>query len=84
MMYIRADQLSQEALHAAANSVPSAAPAEPAEQDGAPSLLQEFRWFLVENKKWWLLPLIVMFLLMGALLYLGGTAVAPFIYTIFG
>ena len=39
--------------------------------------------FLRENKKWWLLPLIVVLVLVGALIVLSTTAVAPFIYTLF-
>ena len=48
-----------------------------------PSLVAEFWAFLQENKKWWLLPLLVVFALVGTLLVLGGTAAAPFIYTLF-
>ena len=44
---------------------------------------QEFWIFLKENKKWWLLPIFLAFLLMGALLLAGGTGAAPFIYTLF-
>ena len=47
------------------------------------SLAAELWQFLKHNKKWWLLPLIVMLLLLGALVALGSTAVAPFIYTLF-
>ena len=43
----------------------------------------EFCIFLKENKKWWLLPILLAFLLMGALLLAGGTGAAPFIYTLF-
>ena len=43
----------------------------------------EFWIFLKENKKWWLLPILIAFLLMGALLLAGGTGAAPFIYTLF-
>jgi hypothetical protein len=39
--------------------------------------------FLRENRKWWLLPLIVVLVLVGALVVLSTTAVAPFIYTLF-
>ena len=39
--------------------------------------------FLRHNKKWWLTPIIVMLLVVGALVILGGTAAAPFIYTLF-
>lgn len=47
------------------------------------SLVGEFFSFLRHNKKWWLLPLIVVILGLGALVLLGGTAFAPFIYTLF-
>lgn len=47
------------------------------------SLPGEFWQFLIHNKKWWLLPIFVVFLLFGVLMLLGGTAAAPFIYTIF-
>ena len=40
--------------------------------------------FLRERKKWWLAPVIVMMLLVGAILiFAQGSALAPFIYTIF-
>jgi hypothetical protein len=40
--------------------------------------------FLKERKKFWLLPIIVILLLFGALIVLtSGTALAPFIYTLF-
>jgi competence protein ComGC len=42
------------------------------------------RWmFLRERKKWWLLPMIILLLLMGILILTSGSAVAPFIYTLF-
>ena len=47
------------------------------------SLLSEFGAFLKENKKWWLIPILVVFLLLGVLITLGGTSAAPFIYTLF-
>ncbi len=46
-------------------------------------LFGELLGFLRQNKKWWLVPVIVALLLIGALVVLGGTAVAPFIYTLF-
>ncbi len=46
-------------------------------------LVREFVDFLSHNKKWWLTPIILVLLLLGALIALGGSAVAPFIYTIF-
>ncbi len=39
--------------------------------------------FLLQNKKWWLTPIVAMLLLMGLLIALGSTAAAPFIYTLF-
>ena len=50
------------------------------EQD--PGLVAEFWDFLIHNKKWWLTPIIVVLLLMGVLVMLSGTPVAPFIYTL--
>jgi len=46
--------------------------------------LLEFLAFLRERKKYWLVPLLVMMALFGGLLvFAKGSAVAPFIYTIF-
>jgi len=39
--------------------------------------------FLLQNKKWWLIPILVSLLVLGALMLLSSTAVAPFIYTLF-
>ncbi len=48
------------------------------------SFLAELWSFMRVRKKFWLLPIIVMALLLGALVVLTqGSAVAPFIYTIF-
>jgi hypothetical protein len=48
------------------------------------SLLSEFWAFLRVRKKWWLLPIVVVMALVGALLiFAQGSALAPFIYTIF-
>jgi|TARA_B110000259_G_scaffold145729_1_gene164196 hypothetical protein len=46
--------------------------------------LKEFLEFLMERKKYWLLPIIIVLALFGILMVLSqGSAVAPFIYTIF-
>jgi hypothetical protein len=45
--------------------------------------LAEFLHFALHNKKWWLTPIIVVLLLVGVLAVLGGTGVAPFIYSLF-
>ena len=50
---------------------------------GRSSIVTEFWVFLKHNKKWWLLPILIMLLLLGALVLLGGTAIAPFIYPLF-
>ena len=47
------------------------------------NLFKEFWDFLRYNKKWWLLPIVSILLLLGALLLVSGTALAPFIYTLF-
>jgi len=44
----------------------------------------EFWKFLIVRKKYWLMPIIIVLLLFGGLIILSqGSAVAPFIYTIF-
>jgi len=46
--------------------------------------LKDLWGFLRERKKWWLMPVIVVLLFLGILLVFGsGSAVAPFIYTLF-
>lgn len=48
------------------------------------SLIRELWAFMRVRKKWWLLPLITVMLLVGMLLvFAQGSALAPFIYTIF-
>jgi len=46
--------------------------------------LKEFWQFLRVRKKYWLLPILIVLLIFGGLIILAqGSAVAPFIYTIF-
>jgi hypothetical protein len=48
------------------------------------SILAELFEFLGARKKFWLLPLLVLFLIFGGLFALSqGSVVAPFIYTLF-
>jgi hypothetical protein len=47
------------------------------------SFLSELWGFLKSNKKWWLIPIIVVFLILGLLILLSSTGLAPFIYTLF-
>lgn len=46
--------------------------------------LKDLWLFMKERKKFWLAPIIILLLLLGVLIVFGsGTAVAPFIYTLF-
>jgi hypothetical protein len=47
------------------------------------SLVGEFMHFVLENKKWWLIPILLSFALIGLLVVLSSTGAAPFIYTLF-
>jgi hypothetical protein len=48
------------------------------------SFLKELYRFMMVRKKFWLLPILLMLVLFGALIVLTqGSAVAPFIYTLF-
>ena len=48
------------------------------------SFLKELWAFMRSRKKYWLLPILVMMVLLGGLIVLAhGSAVAPFIYTLF-
>ena len=48
------------------------------------SLIKEFLLFIKEEKKWWLVPLISVLLLVGALIVCAGSSpLAPFIYPLF-
>lgn len=48
------------------------------------SIFKEFLQFLLECKKWWLIPIVTFLVLLGALLFLSqNPVIAPFIYTIF-
>ena len=46
-------------------------------------ITRELWGFLRDNKKWWLLPLLVAALILGVFIFLSGTGLAPFIYTLF-
>ena len=50
----------------------------------SPGLMGELWAYMKVRKKWWLLPVIIVMVLVGALLvFAQGSALAPFIYTIF-
>jgi hypothetical protein len=44
---------------------------------------RELVQFLRDNKQWWLVPLLLVLVGMGAILLLSSSAAAPFIYTLF-
>ena len=44
-------------------------------------LVAEFVAFMAENKVWWMAPILIVFFLLGVLLVLGATGVAPFLYS---
>jgi hypothetical protein len=51
---------------------------------GKLAVIAEFWAFMKERKKWWLAPIVLALLLLGALIILTeGSAVAPFVYTLF-
>jgi hypothetical protein len=47
------------------------------------SPMAEFFSFVLHNKKWWLTPIILVLIAVGFLAVLGGSGVAPFIYSLF-
>ena len=51
--------------------------------EGTDGLFREILGYLGETKKWWLTPILVVLAAVGLLLVLGGTGLAPFIYTLF-
>jgi len=51
---------------------------------GKLAIVSEFWDFLRIRKKWWLTPIVIFLVLLGALIiFTEGSAVAPFIYTLF-
>ena len=52
-------------------------------EEAPAGFIAEFWDFLIHNKRWWLTPIILVMLLVGALLVLQSTAVGGFLYTVF-
>ncbi len=48
-----------------------------------PNIVSEMLSWMRYNKKWWLLPIVSILLLVGLLVVVSGSAIAPFIYAIF-
>ena len=53
---------------------------ERASREKSPGLWREFLDLLKTNKKWWLAPIIIALLLIGVIVFLAATKVAPLIY----
>jgi len=48
------------------------------------SIIMEFLKFLIINKKFWLMPIVIVLLIFGVLIILGeGSVLSPFIYSLF-
>lgn len=56
---------------------------EKASKEERKSFLREYMDFLIADKKYWMIPLSVVLLLLALVVVLGSTAAAPFIYTLF-
>ena len=52
-------------------------------KESSPGLLRENLDFLRREKKWWLAPILLALAVAGALVVVGGTVAAPFIYAVF-
>ncbi len=47
------------------------------------SQVGDFLYFFKQSRKWWLLPVIALLAVLGAIAMFSGSAAAPFIYTLF-
>jgi hypothetical protein len=56
---------------------------EKAAAEGSGNAVSEVWGFLAANRKWWLLPIIIVFLAAGVFAVVAGSPMAPFIYTLF-
>ena len=56
---------------------------ETAAKEERKSFLREYMDFLIADKKYWMIPLSIVLLLLALVVVLGSTAAAPFIYTLF-
>ena len=54
-----------------------------AQQEKQAGIVKEYFLFLRYNKKYWMIPILITLLALAVLVLLGGTAIAPFIYTLF-
>lgn len=54
-----------------------------AKEQSEAGFFSELWGYLRQNKKWWLVPILIVLLLFGVLTLLSSTGLAPFIYTLF-
>lgn len=54
-----------------------------AAQDKGGGIVSEFIAFMKDNAKWWLIPFLVVFALLGLIIVLAGSSIAPFLYAMF-
>ncbi len=54
-----------------------------ASEHGENGILVELWRFMRHSKKWWMIPIVAMLLVFGLLIFLSGTGIAPFVYTLF-
>ena len=52
-------------------------------EQGQQGMFEEYWKWLHHNKKWWLTPIVLTLLYVGFFIVLSGTALAPFLYTLF-
>lgn len=45
--------------------------------------VREFWQFIIENKSWWMIPILVVFSAFGVLIACGGSGILPYIYIMF-
>jgi hypothetical protein len=78
------EQVKPEVVKVVGEVVKDEAPLEVRKPAKQQSLFSEFFLFLKEEKKWWLGPLVVVLLLLATVIvFAEGSAIAPFIYSIF-
>lgn len=53
------------------------------QSESSPGFFKDLLYFLRHNKRWWLIPIFVILLLMSVLMLLSTSGAAPFIYTLF-
>lgn len=66
-----------------ANTQRDDTPDDPVDHEQNVGLVRELCELILHNKKWWLVPILIVLLVIGVLAALGSSALAPFIYPLF-